>query len=253
MKITESIEHEGDFLFKWRSYSPLVLIPILMLCLRETAQMLPAEQASWHHLWIAGCYGVSLIGLFIRWACIAQAPSGTSGRCTSQKIADSLNTRGLYSAVRHPLYLGNFIAILGVVLVTMLWWAILFFVLAYWLYIERIMAAEERFLEQKFGDEFQEWAIRAPAFFPSFRYWRPAAHAVSIKNVLRREYHGILAVGFAVLLIELALDVWVQGENFSIWVQEDAPFVAFFAVALALFLVLRLIKKKTRLLENPLV
>ena len=103
MKITDSVVRDGDRLFRWRSYAPLLLLPILLLCLRETAALLPWTDDGAHHVYLLICYGVSGIGLLVRWAVIAQAPSGTSGRCTSEKIAEQLNTRGLYSAVRHPL------------------------------------------------------------------------------------------------------------------------------------------------------
>ena len=145
-----------------------MILPILLLCLRETGDLLPWADDGAHHDYPLICYrvsGIVLLVLLVRWAVIAQAPLGTSGRCTSEKIAEQLNTRGLYSAVRHPLYVGNFIAILGVFMATMLWWAVLFFVLAYWLYIERIMAAEERFLELKFGNKCKKWANTTPAFF----------------------------------------------------------------------------------------
>jgi len=94
---------------------------------------------------------------------------------------------------------------------TMLWRAVLFFVLAYWLYIERIMATEERFLELKFGNEFRKWANTTPAFFPSFRNWNPSRYPVGIRNILRREYHGVLAVAFPIALIEFLVDVGFQG------------------------------------------
>ncbi len=253
MKITDSVVRDGDRLFKWRSYAPLVLLPILLVCLSETAKLLPLANDAWHHAYLLGCYVISGFGLFIRWAVIAQAPSGTSGRCTSRKIAEQLNTRGLYSAVRHPLYVGNFIAILGIIMVTMLWWAVLFFVLAYWLYIERIMAAEERFLEQKFGDEFLVWAQATPAFFPSFKHWRPSPYLVTIRHTVRREYHGVLAVPFSIGLLEYLVDVVLRGEDVLVWAQEDSFWLLLLAASVVLYLLLRTLKKKTSLLDNPLV
>lgn len=47
-------------------------------------------------------------------ATIGQVPKGTSGRNTSQQVADTLSTDGVYSVVRHPLYLGNFLMCMGV-------------------------------------------------------------------------------------------------------------------------------------------
>ncbi len=138
-------------------------------------------------------------------------------------------------------------------MVTMLWWAVLFFVLAYWLYIERIMAAEERFLEQKFGDEFLVWAQATPAFFPSFRHWRPSPYPVTIRNTLRREYHGVLAVVFSIGLLEFLVDVVFGGESLLVWAQEDSLWLLLLAASVVLYLLLRTLKKKTSLLDNPLV
>ncbi|NLL27934.1 MAG: DUF1295 domain-containing protein [Bacteroidales bacterium] len=40
-------------------------------------------------------------------------PKGISGKNTEKQIADFLNTKGMYSIVRHPLYLGDFLMWLG--------------------------------------------------------------------------------------------------------------------------------------------
>ncbi|MGB8874133.1 MAG: hypothetical protein WCC75_12145, partial [Desulfobaccales bacterium] len=40
-------------------------------------------------------------------------PRGTSGRNTQGQVAETLNTTGIYSLVRNPLYLGNFLIWLG--------------------------------------------------------------------------------------------------------------------------------------------
>ena len=90
--------------------------------------------------------------LAIRWVTIAFVPGGTSGRNTLGQRADQLNTSGMYSMVRNPLYVGNFVAILGVLICVKVWWLVAMFALLYWLYIERVIAVEEAFLEQKFGD-----------------------------------------------------------------------------------------------------
>ena len=80
-------------------------------------------------------------------------------------MVEQLNTRGLCSAFRRPLYVGNFIAMLGIFMATMLLKALAFFMLGYWRYIKRIMLAEERFLELKFGNKCKKWANTTPAFF----------------------------------------------------------------------------------------
>ena len=142
---------------------------------------------------------------------------------------------------------------LGVFMATMLWRAVLFFVLAYWLYIERIMAAEEYFLELKLGNESRKWANTTPAFFPSFRNWSPSRYPVSIRNILRREYHGVLAVAFSMVLIEFVVDVGFQGQSLFLWAREDWLWLILLAALVALYLLLRALKKHTALLDNPLV
>jgi hypothetical protein len=93
----------------------------------------------------------------------------------------------MYSTVRHPLYLGNFLLWLGVALFAHTWWLLLIVILAFVVYYERIMLAEEEFLTTRFGAEYEAWAGRTPAFVPAFRNWKPPALSFSWKSVLARE------------------------------------------------------------------
>jgi len=84
--------------------------------------------------------GVSLFGQAIRVYTVGFTPKNTSGRNTiNGQLADELNVTGIYSVIRHPLYLGNFFMWLGPVLFIRSGWCIIVFGLVYWLYYERIM------------------------------------------------------------------------------------------------------------------
>ena len=61
---------------------------------------------------------MSFFGLGIRVFTVGFTPKNTSGRNTAEQIADVLNTSGIYSMVRHPLYVGNFFMWLGIGLLT---------------------------------------------------------------------------------------------------------------------------------------
>jgi protein-S-isoprenylcysteine O-methyltransferase Ste14 len=249
MLIRDRLTSDGKFLFRWRSYAPLLLLPLFIAALPEEERVSQAVGPAAEHVIFYASVLVSFIGLAIRWAAIAFVRGGTSGRNTHGQRADRLNTSGMYSIVRNPLYLGNFVAILGVLLCVKVWWLVAMFALLYWLYIERVIAVEEAFLEAKFGDDYRAWVARTPAFIPKLVNWMPPTERFSLPFLLRREYNGLLAVGAAFFAIELILDVFMEHEAVSEWVQEDFAWVALGATTLALFLLLRFLKTRTHVLD----
>jgi protein-S-isoprenylcysteine O-methyltransferase Ste14 len=250
MLTRERLAREGAFLFRWRSYVPLVLFPLVVAALPEEQRVAGAIGPAAEHVVFYVSVLVSFIGLGIRWFTIGFVPPGTSGRNTTSQRANELNTTGIYSVLRNPLYVGNFIAILGVLLCVKVWWLIAIFALCYWLYIERVVAAEEVYLEEKFGDPYRDWASRVPAFLPKFSNWTHSSRPFSLPFLLRREYNGLLAVGGAFFVLELILDVFVQHEAFIVWLDEDFAWVVLGAATLTAFLMLWFLKTRTRFLNG---
>jgi protein-S-isoprenylcysteine O-methyltransferase Ste14 len=249
MRIATRIEREGQFLFRWRSFLPLALIPFAVAAM---AQGNPVERY-WgdetYHLWAYGCMVLSFAGLAIRWATVAFVPAGSSGRNTRSQRATALNTTGLYSITRNPLYLGNFVTVLGIALSIGIWWFVVLVCLSYWLYIERIIATEEAFLAEKYGAEYAAWAARTPVFLPAFRNWVPPARRASVKTLLRREYNGVLAVGAAFAALELISDLGIEHESLATWMWEDGVWVALLFGTALVFWALRTLKKHTATLR----
>ncbi|MBX6368265.1 MAG: lipid A phosphate methyltransferase [Rhodospirillales bacterium] len=251
MRLIERLEREGAFLFRWRSFLPLVVVPAAVPALYEAARFEAVWGPTAHHAWVYACMALSFVGLGIRWMTVGFVPAGTSGRRTRSQQAEVLNTTGMYSIVRNPLYLGNFLAILGLALSTEDWRFVLLVCSAYWLYIERVIAAEERFLAGKFGARYEEWARDTPAFIPSFSRWRSPAEAFSLRTVLRREYNGVLAVAASYFVLEAITDLVIEGEAFSGWLDEDRVWVWLFVASTIVFASLRTLKKHTHLLHVP--
>ncbi len=231
MPMTEDLERTGVWLFRWRSYLPLGMLALLLATTGHFTY--PYNSHALDLAWEMLCLAVSFSGLAVRALTIGYTPKGTSGRNTKEQIADVLNTTGMYSLCRNPLYLGNFLMGLGVMLFPRNWWLSAIYALAFALYYERIIFAEEAFLTRKFGRLYTDWAVRTPAFAPRLRGWRSPELPFSWRNVIRREYHGFYAVIVTMTLIEIRLDRVVTGhfEIDGVWLTILASgTVAYFAV-----------------------
>lgn len=81
--------------------------------------------------------------------------------------ADRLVTEGLYSKVRHPLYLSNTgIGYAFIVLHFGVDFLALPFVIALVAFEVLLSKMEDRYLENRFGDEWRTWSAETPAFIP---------------------------------------------------------------------------------------
>lgn len=240
MALREHFEGVGNWLFCWRSYLPLALVPLLAIGVWENrvAGFVPPL---W---WTLLCFAVSLAGLGVRVVTIGFTPRGTSGRNTHGQRADELNTSGIYATVRHPLYLGNFLMWLGVTMYSQLWWLVAIVSLIFWLYYERIMFAEEEFLRRKFGESYVKWANSTPAFIPNLRRWHSPSLEFSLRNVLKREYSGLMGVVLSFAVLGLSEHMAVEGR-----LALDPAWQVICLVGVLLYFVLRTIKQQTRLLE----
>ncbi len=191
--------HTGQWLFRHRSYLPLlIIVPGLLVYTYADYTVPPIDEGAYE--WF--CVAVGLIGLGIRAWTIGYAPAGTSGRNTKEQIADRLNTEGPYSVVRHPLYLGNFFMWMAVAF----WIGHLYFfiitVLVFWLYYERIMVAEEAFLRERFGQQFYQWAKSTPAFFPRSLRIQSSPFSFQWRKVIYQESNGLAALFLLFALLD---------------------------------------------------
>jgi len=243
MALQETFEKQGNWLFKRRSFLPIFIVIVggswYVLSLH-------LNKVSVHVWWVdilLLCVG--FLGLGIRILTVGFTPKGTSGRNTNLgQIAEQLNTSGIYSMVRHPLYLGNFFMWLAPVLMLSDLWFTLFFCAFYWIYYERIMFAEEQFLRKKFGDIYLDWANKTPAFFPKFSLYKKADLQFSVKNVLKREYNGFFGLVFTMTVFRMVGFAITRKQVFL-----DIPWCIVFFTALIIFLSLKILKRFTNILN----
>ena len=242
MRLVDRFIEDGDRLFRWRSYFPLLLAPVLLIGLFTTAS--PFETPAAEQAWQVFSVVVALTGWALRVWAVGTAPSGTSERSTVSPRASELRTSGVYSTVRHPLYLANGLMALGLSMFPAVWYLPIVLVLATLLYYERIAAREEAFLFEKFGATFEAWAARVPALIPSTEAYTPATTPMSWRKVLRHEFHGLLVIAAGAFVLDVAQASWRVRD----WAFHDL-WLRFFAVSAVLFVVAAVVKKGTRLLE----
>ncbi|MDD5681249.1 MAG: isoprenylcysteine carboxylmethyltransferase family protein [Candidatus Omnitrophica bacterium] len=244
MTLRESMEKQGNWLFKWRSYFPLLGIPVLLMALSNANSIEKTYGDLAGGLWGILCISISFLGFSIRCLTAGYVSAGTSGRNTQSQVAEMLNTTGMYSLVQHPLYLGNFIIMLGLALFTQVWWFVLIICLAFWIYYERIIFAEEEFLTGKFGDSFLDWTAKTPIFFPNFRKLEKPALQFSVKTVLRREFSTFFAIIVSFTILHTVIDIITEGK-----LKISLLWIIFFGGGLIIYLILYFLKKKTRILH----
>ena len=242
MRISEHFTRVSPSFFRWRGYLFLLLAPIILLSFIGFTY--PINSHIFDLLWELGCFFISLVGLSVRVLTIGTVPTRTSGRSTKNPRADALNTTGMYSIVRHPLYLGNFLMNLGASLFPRTWFLPIIVTLAFVLHYERVIFIEEEFLESKFGNEFRAWAARVPIIIPRFRNYRPPALSFSWKSVLRREFYGLVGIIGTFFALDVIGDLIVYRR-----ITFDPLWGPLFVISLLFFLVMRIIKRNTDLLE----
>jgi protein-S-isoprenylcysteine O-methyltransferase Ste14 len=241
MALVHEFENSGNWLFKRRSWLPvfMVVAGIIVMYLGNRQALIFDMRDELIFL------GVSLFGQVIRILTVGFTPKNTSGRNTvNGQVADELNVTGIYSLLRHPLYLGNFFMWLGPVLFLHSFCFTIVFGLIYWLYYERIMFAEEQFLRRKFGEIYDKWSETVGSFIPySFKFIRPNL-PFSVRNVLKREYNSFVNIFVIFILLDLFRNYFLSERIYLtpmwIWLSASAGII---------WILLRTIHKQTKWLE----
>jgi len=241
MALVHEFENSGNWLFRRRSWLPvfMVVAGIIVMYLGNRQAILFDMRDELIFL------GVSLFGQVIRILTVGFTPKNTSGRNTvNGQVADELNVTGIYSLLRHPLYLGNLFMWLGPVLFLRSLSFTVIFGLLYWLYYERIMFAEEQFLRRKFGEIYDKWSEEVGSFIPfSLKFIPPNLH-FSVRNVLKREYNSFVNIFVIFTAMDLFRNYFLSGRIYltPMWIYLTAS-------AFVIWIVTRTIHKQTKWLE----
>jgi protein-S-isoprenylcysteine O-methyltransferase Ste14 len=248
MALTEQMQGQGTWLFKHRGVLPLIIFVIgaaLYLKNESSPENWILKKELENYLYELACLIISFIGFFIRIYTVGFSRPHTSGRNTEHQVADVLNTTGIYSMVRNPLYVGNFFMWLGIAMLTGNFWFIVAFILFYFLYYERIIFTEEEFLKNKFGDNYLNWVKNTPVIIPKFSSFVKTGYNFNWRKVLRQEKNGFAALMIIFCLFDIAGELIKNQTNINQTLQGFGIF------SILIYLILKFIKYKTSLLQDP--
>ncbi len=93
------------------------------------------------------CFIVPALGQFIR----------TKNTVITIKSASSLQTSGVYSITRNPMYLGSSMAYLGLAFIFGNWWTVVLLPILILLVTRLIILREEKYLMRSFGNSYADY------------------------------------------------------------------------------------------------
>ena len=198
----------GHFLFKHRNW----VFPVVFLALVGLTYPTPFLGSRRADRWldVVGVL-VALSGQLLRAAVIGLAYIRRGG-LDKKVYADKLVVEGFFAHSRNPLYVGNYLAMVGLFIVHDNPLAYLvgipFFTFAYL----AITAAEEDFLARKFGPDYEAYCTRVPRYRLRLAGLGATLRSMEFdwRRLVRKEYGSTFSGSSAILLV-LLWEAWRQG------------------------------------------
>lgn len=245
MLIRDAIQRQGAAFFRYRGKFYLLLLPAWLFALQDSEWLELRFGDSVDDVFDWLCLAISAAGLALRFATAGFVPRRTSGRNTRKgQVAEVLNSTGLYSIVRHPLYVANTVILCGFLLATGSLWLTAVGLLACCLLYERVACGEEAFLAERFGSAYLAWVERTPAFVPRPSLWVAPSWPFSWRTAIKREYLSAFLVVGAFTLSDYAEDLMALGR-----LELELETTVLFVGTAAAFLGIRVLRKHTRVLH----
>ncbi len=152
----------SNIFFKYRSYTPIPFL-LLMLIFAEPSIMS-----------ITIGFAIAISGEFMRFWGVSWAGSET--RTTGEVGGTYLIISGPFAFVRNPLYVGNILLYTGIGIMS---WSlfpylqittVMFFAVQY----HFIVLEEEKYLKEKFGEDYKKYVNNVPRFISRFTPYKDA-------------------------------------------------------------------------------
>jgi len=185
----------SDLFFKYRSYTPLPFIVIMLIYENS-------------NIWsLIGGFIIVIIGESIRLWGVSWAGSET--RTTDKPGGSYLVISGPFAHLRNPLYLGNILiyAAIGIMSFAIFPYLQIFALAFFFVQYYFIIKSEEKFLIKEYGDQYKEYSASVRRFIPrisSYKVHGLKQPSFSLKSGLRSERRTLQAISiitFTILLL----------------------------------------------------
>ncbi|MDD9933548.1 MAG: DUF1295 domain-containing protein [Myxococcales bacterium] len=158
--VRTSSSHVERFVRAWT-----VVLLLAIAVWTGLAALAPGQLGIWTAPALLTHAGLAAFAVALVVMALAQAQMGASWRIGIDDEQTALVTRGLYGRIRHPIYSGVLLALLGLLLVTPAPWTIALALFGYVLIAIQSRLEDDHMLAQH-DTEFAQWAARTGRFIP---------------------------------------------------------------------------------------
>jgi protein-S-isoprenylcysteine O-methyltransferase Ste14 len=200
----------GNLVFRHRNALAPVLLGVVLLL--TTPRPFGGSEAT-ALLWAVAGALVAIAGQALRILVIGLAYIQRGGK-NRTIAADKLVVDGVFAHARHPLYVGNFLLLAGLMMIWNAPGGYVMLAIA-GLALFSMARAEELFLSRKFGADFDDYCARVPRFIPRLRGLRTTLSRFTFdwKRVVRKEYGTTFA--FASCAVGMIALQWIQWDGWA--------------------------------------
>ena len=191
----------GHFFFRYRD----ALFPVVLIGLAALSRPVPGDNRRLYWAAFGAGATLALLGQALRVLVIGLRYIRRGGKDRAI-YADHLVQDGIFAHSRNPLYLGNILILIGVLVTLNGFWAYVIGLPFIALVYSSIVMAEERYLQGRFGADYSRYCARVPRF--GFRVsglrakWRSTLF--DWQRVIRKEY----GTPFAWVSIMIGIVIW---------------------------------------------
>ena len=189
---SRTLDDVGEWLFKMRDYTPIPLMMLLLFTADATV--------------ISATIGTLLVvlGELIRLSSVAFIGSVSRTRNTETTGGNLIDT-GPYGWVRNPLYVGNFFITFGLAVYGNVFLVVIITIIAFALQYYAIVKHEENLLIRSFGEVYDDYMQRVPAWVPKQNIGAPSSWdwPTDFAKAIRSEKRTMTAIAFMLIALML--------------------------------------------------